>query len=309
MGQKKQSMKKRRSIRKKKYFMNKATRRVRRVRRGGAPIDAEELIKKYKELFKKDPSKENELRLEMMKHGFTIEETVPVLGKYFSQEDFQKDIIIFADPENYHMVGDTIFRKRTNENLFYAITYRDFPLVKKEVDYCTSENRNCINKESQFGLLPLNYVIMRGTRGTDENKKIDKDITEYLINNGADINAVDAYGNTPLWCACKSKKPEIVEYLINKGAQINKYNFIKQTPFMVAVRDLPEKTVEFLIHRGADINAKDDQGNTALDLAIKWFKYTKDDGYDTTTQSRREAVIKLLEENGAIRQTTIEEII
>jgi ribosomal protein S6 len=309
MRGKRQSMKKKRSILKKKYFRNKSTRRVRRVRRGGAPIDAKEQIIKYKELFKKDPSKKNELRLEMMKDGFTIEETVPVLGKYFGRKEFQKNVIVFAEPDSYHEVGDTIFRKRTNENLFYAITYRDFPRVIKEVDYCTSENRNCINKENQFGLLPLNYVIMRGNRETDENKKIDKDITEYLINNGADINAVDAYGNTPLLYACKSKKPEIVEYLINKGAKINQYNFIKETPFMVAVRTLPKKTVEFLIDRGADIDAKDDQGNTALDFAIKWFKYAPEDGYDTTSQSRRESVIKLLEEIGAKREHTIGEII
>lgn len=307
MGRKRQSMKKKRSIRKKIYFRNKSTRRVRRVRRGGAPSDAKEQIIKYKELFKKDPSKKNELRLEMIKHGFTLDETVPVLGKYFSEEEFLKNLKVFADPESYHKVGDTIFRKRTNENLFYAITYRDFPLVEKEVDYCTSENRNCINEENQFGLLPLNYVIMRGNRATDANKKIDKDITEYLINKGAEINAVDAYGNTALLDACAAKKPEIVEYLINKGAKINQYSFTKQTPFMFAVRSLPKKTVEFLIDRGADINAKDDQGNTALDLAIKWFKYSPGDGYDTTTQSRRESVIKLLEENGAIRQTTIGE--
>jgi len=86
MGLKRQSMKKKRSTRKKKYFRNKSTKRVRRggdiyssdeisynesfaagpaneVKSVGVPIDRKILIENYKKHLAATPSKKNELRL------------------------------------------------------------------------------------------------------------------------------------------------------------------------------------------------------------------------------------------------------
>ncbi|BCU68033.1 hypothetical protein HS7_14700 [Sulfolobales archaeon HS-7] len=42
--------------------------------------------------------------------------------------------------------------------------------------------------------------------------------TKYLVDEGADINAVDSFGNTPLAYAAYAKKLDIVNYLKKKGA-------------------------------------------------------------------------------------------
>ena len=44
------------------------------------------------------------------------------------------------------------------------------------------------------------------------------EIVEMLLNRGANINAANQYGITPLHNAVKSKTMEIIELLLKKGA-------------------------------------------------------------------------------------------
>ncbi len=46
---------------------------------------------------------------------------------------------------------------------------------------------------------------------------------KYLINKGADINAKNNIGHTPLQCASIYRKLEVVKYLRNKGAILTDY--------------------------------------------------------------------------------------
>ena len=48
-----------------------------------------------------------------------------------------------------------------------------------------------------------------------------KNATELLLVSGANINAIDDQGRTPLFKAVRNRKKEIVELLIAKGADIN----------------------------------------------------------------------------------------
>jgi len=50
--------------------------------------------------------------------------------------------------------------------------------------------------------------------------KGDLEVINFLLVNGADINAVDAKGRTALHFAASSGRVRIVKYLINKGADI-----------------------------------------------------------------------------------------
>jgi len=75
----------------------------------------------------------------------------------------------------------------------------------------------------------------------------------FLILNGADVNAKDNNGNTPLHKIARQQylpNPIIVELLIAKGADINKRNYAGKTPLQVA-RELQSPTVPLLKKLGA----------------------------------------------------------
>jgi len=50
-------------------------------------------------------------------------------------------------------------------------------------------------------------------------RRVDKDIVLTLIKSGADVNAKDNYGITPLHIALREKKEEIADILRQHGAK------------------------------------------------------------------------------------------
>lgn len=88
-----------------------------------------------------------------------------------------------------------------------------------------------------------------------------------LVAKGADVNAGDVRGLTPLHAAAWSGNNEIVVLLIDKGADANARDEDGVTPLHAAALAGRDKTVALLIDRGADINAKNDEGMTPLHAA------------------------------------------
>jgi ankyrin repeat protein len=94
--------------------------------------------------------------------------------------------------------------------------------------------------------------------------------TEFLLNAGADPNArsKNALNNTPLHaCVAISKKVHTAKLLLDKGADVNAVQHGGFTPLHAAAfaGDLP--MVHLLLDSGARLDPKTDDGQTALDLA------------------------------------------
>jgi ankyrin repeat protein len=105
-------------------------------------------------------------------------------------------------------------------------------------------------------------------------RKGDTDAIRRLLDNGADVNARDADGNTPLILASFYAGPECVELLLKKGADANATNKAGVTALIRAATNY-EKT-RLLVDAGAKVEVRTaDLGNTPLILAARHAGYSR----------------------------------
>jgi uncharacterized protein len=106
---------------------------------------------------------------------------------------------------------------------------------------------------------------------TEALSKRDTVAALALISKGADINAVDAYGSSPLMTACRWADDTMVHFLLWHGAGADNPKSPKgRTPLMITCAYYGGKTIcNMLIFKGADVNARAADGTTALMLAAQ----------------------------------------
>ena len=71
-----------------------------------------------------------------------------------------------------------------------------------------------VNAQDNFKWTPLHFACHCGM----------KDVVEYLLDSGANIEAVALNGSTPLMRAIESSRPEVVQLLIDRGAKMRVEN-------------------------------------------------------------------------------------
>jgi uncharacterized protein len=96
---------------------------------------------------------------------------------------------------------------------------------------------------------------------------------QILLEGGANVNATNTQGDTALmWASIMGHEP-VVELILENNADVNfksKKNGV--TALMAAAAKGRDQVVQILIHHGAEVNAKDSHENTALMLAsVKGF--------------------------------------
>ena len=89
-------------------------------------------------------------------------------------------------------------------------------------------------------------------------------VTELLLQKGAEPDARDAAGNTALMGICFKGNRQIAKMLLDHGANVNAQNNSGGTALIFAATFGQEKIVNLLLEHGANKNLKDDKGNTAL---------------------------------------------
>ena len=122
------------------------------------------------------------------------------------------------------------------------------------LDHNRHEIVNVLEEQAQ-----LNKKLIEASR------KGDLKALKELLNQGANPNATSSkYGVTPLMLADTT---EVTKFLLDHGADIEAKDQKDQTPLMHAVLS-PVEVVKALIKKGANIHAKNDQGKTALQIAL-----------------------------------------
>ena len=116
-------------------------------------------------------------------------------------------------------------------------------------------------------LRPLPPII----QATREN---DLETVMALTAAGADVNAVDASGNTPLHSAAHLGNLDLLRFLLKKGARLEQKNQWGATPLLTACgsRLATIELLDCLIAEGANLSAADQYGQTALILSVIYPK-------------------------------------
>lgn len=110
------------------------------------------------------------------------------------------------------------------------------------------------------------------------------DLAKLLLKYRASVDARDDTGGTALMIAGEHGRMSIAQLLLDKGADVNAWDVHHATALMFAAQNGHEYVAKLLLDKGADVNARDTHGATAL---------------TTAATEGHEPIVKLLLDSGA----------
>ena len=161
-------------------------------------------------------------------------------------------------------------------------------LISKNIDV---DSKNYINRTAlHFACIGENY----------NKKKISPELIKILVDAGANINAQDEKGNTPLLYAIKNNASiENINYLIDKAANVKLANEINETvlhnDYLYKKNNFP--LLKKVVDKGIDVKTKTKNSETALLYAIdnnnlEAIKYLLEKGAEKLQNKHIEHAIK-----------------
>lgn len=95
------------------------------------------------------------------------------------------------------------------------------------------------------------------------------DAAKLLVDHGADIDALDSEGATPLLTAVARGRMDIAEYLVEKGCDLDaKDTFLSRSPLHGAAIMGHSELASLMIDKGADVLVTDRKNKTPMDYAV-----------------------------------------
>lgn len=104
-----------------------------------------------------------------------------------------------------------------------------------------------------------------------------RDVVEYMLEQGADVKVLDQNGETPLFAAVATNDPVLVQMLIDAGAEVNATDQRGRTALHLAVRPANDEAIDgnttygTLLAAGAKHDVRDDTGETPIFTAVTGY--------------------------------------
>jgi hypothetical protein len=218
------------------------------------------------------------------------------------------EIVAILDESKTAPEGADLTAACIQDCLIDALRRKDLPMAEALV----ARDRHFFKKDSQDVTVP-GFLIDAGRRD-DLFRLIEKtpekgramsyalreaivrgkvDFVRALLEAGADANAADRSGNTPLIEAIKRDRLELVKALLAAGADTDMQDKDGYTPLMHAAALGRLDAARLLVERGEkSIAVKNKNGKTALDIAKK---------------KGQQEIVQILLEHGATREFVLKE--
>src|SRR6202045_1282350 len=95
--------------------------------------------------------------------------------------------------------------------------------------------------------------------------RVDADLARALLERGAKPDVMNNYGSSPLAGAVKAANPRLIAMLLDAGSNAEMPNQEGQTALMLAARAGSVEVADLLVRHGANVNAREKwRGQTAL---------------------------------------------
>ena len=183
-------------------------------------------------------------------------------------------------------------KKKMNTLLAYT---QDTVAADKRLGFSTDHERKVIELLMKFGaknneedyrrlveLHPIDFkLVIEDGRDLDKHKTLLMTAIDQrqvvnaraLIEAGADVNARDYSGNTPLMIAAKKEQYTLVKDLLDKGAKSNLINDRGKSALLLAVDSLDIFSVKYLLEDHSNLTPA--LLNDALESAVRKWSYRK----------------------------------
>lgn len=187
--------------------------------------------------------------------------------------DQRRRIIIAGVLVGIAVVSLPVIRHRQRGALWDAVLRSDVARARHLLRWGAPADTRDPRQFTFFGFGTDDTVLHRAViKGRFKGQNVGLEITKLLVEHGADPNATDEHGSTPLHTVFyHSPSPEIILLLLEHGADPNIIDNLGTNPMIEAGEKVfygPEVLKAFL-EQGGDPNARGDDGQTPLHLVVR----------------------------------------